>query len=343
MSADKKITLIITTKNGSPKLRTALQYYNQKRFAGLIIIADLSTGRSIRATRNVVEDFQHSNLNLKLECCPTAAHEGEAIKNVNKSIRTPYVMYCCDGDRAIKGGIIECVNVLDKNPSYVAAGGTRGTRLQCGDNVGIFSTRCLEVESHYVTERLLSYLRSRVCTIHYVHRVGTWRQMFKYANMIPNRWLATEVLPSCISVSSGRIRDALKQTKYSTLVRLHGQDSFLHPVTSLSDFCNDEYIQSEKIVKRIVLRYLIRGGLDPYTAEQFYNREAWLNALFVLLNRFVASHPDMKEHLDAYVSTLNEYPFEWKLDNLRSTLVCDPFLTALLKGGLLYGKSGSLG
>lgn len=323
---DKKVTIIIPTKNRSARLKIALQYYISKKFLGKIIVADYSTGRSINAVDAIVNMAKRKGLNLTLHKC-SKKHDGDAIKSANELIDTPYVMSCGDDCIAIRKSIIKCVEFLDWNHDYTAASGIRGTKLECGEYTGMHYTACLEVESKYILERLISYLRTRINTLNYVHRTEVWQDLFQYADMMPNEWLGAEVLPCCLSVMSGKIKDALTNKGYHAIHQLYNDKQNINFMEIVS---SSDYAKSAKIMRKVIIRSLIEGGIDPNKAEKIYSKEIWLSTLFVMMNKFVEQHPQLKPIIDEYNSSLDNYPFEWRLLDLPTTLVSDPMLQKLL-------------
>lgn len=330
---DKKATIVIPTKNRPSRLKTSLQYYINKRFLGTILIADSSTGRSIKATASVVEKAKEEGLDIILQRCEKQKHDGDAIKAVNELIETPYAMYCGDDDIAVRQGVIECVDFLEKNHDYMAASGTKGTRIQCGTYVGMHYTGCLELETKYVTERLSAYMRTRICTTYYLHRTEVWKRMFEYADIMPNRWLGGEVLPCCISVMSGKIKNALAETSYHAIHRLNSEDSWIQNLSFIDMLTSEDYVKSAKVMRRVIIRYLVEGGVEQKVAEKIYTKEIWLSTLILLLNKFVERYPHLKYMIDEYSDSLNEYPYEWRRPGLSTTIVADPVLAKLIEEG----------
>jgi len=84
-----------------------------------------------------------------------------------------------------------------------------------------------------------------------------------------------------------------------------------------------EYAISAKIMKSVVIKYLVKGGIDLEQATEFYNRELWLSTLFVLSNKFVETFPEMKPALDSYNKLLDIYPFHWRRPGLTHTMTCE--------------------
>jgi len=321
LTPDRKVTIIIPTKNHPSKLKRPLQYYISKRFQGQILIADQSSGRSAKATQSIVSNAKTQGLNIKIVNCLNQKHFGSAIRITNEYVKTPYVLATNDYDIAIYSGLTKCVEFLDLNSKYVAAGGIKGVQVQCGSSFGMHYTQCLEIETDYIAERLALYLRTRLHTINYLHRIEIWKEMFRYAHLMPNQLLAYEVLPSCISVMSGKIKDALKGSKYHAV--FGGDDRNIVPSDLFDCISSVDYAISAKVMKSVVIQYLMKGGISQEQATVFYNRELWLSTLFVLSNKFVETFPETKPALDSYHKLLDVYPFYWRRHNLTYTLTCE--------------------
>jgi len=326
VTPDQRATIVITTKNSPNRLKRVLNYHITKRTKSRIIIADYSIGRGIKATSDLVHIATKRGLDIRVEHFSRVNHDGEVLREIGDLITTPYAIYCRDSDIAVRQGIIEGVRFLDVNSSYIAAGGTRGTLIQCGDYMGTFYTECLEVESNYITERLATYLRTRIGTTNYLHRTDVWKKMFAYAKSTPNKWIGCEVLPSCISVMNGKIKNALIQIPQHGICRLESLNNNMDFFGSLT---NRNYIKSLEVLKGVIKDHLIEGGLNREAAEEFCTREVWLSVLMSHLNDFTERYPNLKSTLDGYSKDLEQYPFKWKYPLLSHTIIGDPTIHRL--------------
>jgi len=333
--SDRLVTIIIPTKNQHRKLHGTLNYYHKNRFRGHIVIADYSTGRSINAVRKVYDKWTTS-LHVTFTHCDNAKHEGAVIQSVLNYITTPYVLSCDENDQVILKGLSKCVVFLDMNRKYVAASGTKCVVTQHGATEGIHYIPCLNLDTPYIKERLSSYLRTRLSVLHYLHRTEVWKEMFRYAHLTPHKWIGAEVLPCAISVMKGGICDVLRASPYKAIFKREET-----PVRQkLSDFASEDYAKSMKILRSVILKHLVEGGMTRTEARKLFERELWLSILMFLMYKFTEQYPHLKASLDSYSAVLETYPFMWRRSQLTSSLTQEPDLLRLFKKEKKkYGRS----
>jgi len=148
---------------------------------------------------------------------------------------------------------------------------------------------------------------------------------------MPNQWLGAEVLPCAISAMSGKIKDALKKSLYQAILR-HDDGNYvqknLNPFEAITD---SSYSPSAKVMRTVILKYLIEGGMNAKDAKEFYEREVWLNLLMTLLLKFVEKYPNLQQGIDTYSDSLKTYPFPWRLPQFTSSLTHEPDLLKLFR------------
>jgi len=322
---DKKVTIVIPTKERASKLAKTLDYYTRTEFKGDVIVADSSTEQASDVDE-LVQSASTNGLNIRLCKCIEQMHDGDAVKKANNLINTDYAMYCGDDDIAVQSGVMECVKFLEHNPEYTAASGVKGTEVGNQNRSQVQYTSCLQVEADSVVERFASYIRARICTTYYVHRTPTWIAMFEHADRMPNRWLGGEVLPCCISVMSGKIKDALSDRTTLAIYRIDTKESWIQNVSLFDMMFSHDYVDSLGIMKEVVVPYLVQDGISEALAEKIYDKEMWLSTVALLLNRFVERYPHLKQVIDMYSQSLESYPFEWLRPTMSDAIIGDEHL-----------------
>ena len=116
----KDLTIVVPTKNRPLWLLRVFKYYSEYNFQGKILIADSSDERLLSQIKKQVHKFQ--NLNIKILHYPDLNCES-AIYSASKNIVTSYSVFLADDDIILLGGLIEAVNFLKKNKTYVGAVG----------------------------------------------------------------------------------------------------------------------------------------------------------------------------------------------------------------------------
>ena len=328
---DKYVSIIILTKNKVRTLSKTLLHYSNNRFKGRVIIGSIGTKKSFQAIQKFCGSMPFKTTVVQLD--PTNnLHAGQAIFNLHPRIQTPFVVYSKDDDIFMIKGIQDCIDYLKHNRDYTAAGGLSVTHLQCGNFSGSLYSSCLDLTSNYQPDRLRDYFRSKSSITQYVYRTSTWNKMFQFSHMIPDKWIGSEILPSCISVLSGKIKDISRKNTVAVTVVKQEKDSLWDDKINFVDIITSpDYAISFQLLKTIILKYLRKAGLNEDEAIQFYRTEIWTFLLTTLLHKFVEQFPSMYDSLELYLKQLNNYPFHLKRDSLPSTIIDSNKFTYMLK------------
>jgi hypothetical protein len=157
--------------------------------------------------------------------------------------------------------------------------------------------------------------------------------MFKDANLVSDKWLGGELLPGAISALSGKTANPLKEALYPAVVRHSEWTDEPKPVNLFSILTSHSHVRATKMVRTIILKHLIEGGMEPQQAREFYDREIWLHVLLLLTQRFMELHPDLNHVVGDYCQLLENYPFSWRRTKLETSLTEEPNLLNLFKKG----------
>jgi glycosyltransferase domain-containing protein len=211
MSAEPfAVTLLIPTMDRPEFVARLLRYYASVRFSGRISIGDSSGSEGIRSARAAVETFRNV-LDVEYAEYPGLGL-ADCWKQMIDRLTTPYAAYLADDDFLVPESIDRCVRFLAEHPDYVAAHGAGlGVTL---DTNGLFGKVVVcdyyeqtVSEGTNASERLRQHLERYTVTLFAVHRAETWRAMFKDVHRIKDMSFGAELLPCCLSVVYGKVKE----------------------------------------------------------------------------------------------------------------------------------------
>lgn len=208
--SEARITLLIPTMNRSDFLIRLLRYYRDSGFQGYICIGDSSDAERIEQTRRAIEEFRDKPKIVHREY--PHANTSECLLGLLDSVSTPYVVYVADDDFLVPSALEKCASFLDNHPDYNAAHGLGvAIRLQSsgvyGQVASIVHYQQPVIEAESASQRLLDHLSNYTVTLFSVHRVESWRKMFRDTSLMTNWAFANELLPCCLSVIQGKVKE----------------------------------------------------------------------------------------------------------------------------------------
>jgi glycosyltransferase domain-containing protein len=204
------ITLLILTMNRSHFLIRLLRYYRDLDFQGCICIGDSSDTSHVERTKKAIKALQ-GKLNIIYREYPPFSHH-KCMEQLLHVVPTPYVACIGDDDFLVPSSLEQCVLFLDSHQDYSAAHGVAG--LITLDSNGVHGRvadasyyRQPVIEAASASQRLADHLRNYSVALFSVHRTETYRAMYRAASLIENKTIGGELLPCCISVVHGRIKE----------------------------------------------------------------------------------------------------------------------------------------
>lgn len=207
---EARITLLIPTMNRPDFLIRLLRYYWALDFQGCICIGDSSAAPHIERTKKAIGELQ-GKLNIIYREYPQA-NTSECLLRLLDSVSTPYVAFVADDDFLVPSALEKCAFFLDNHPDYNAVHGLGiAIWLQSGGLYGQvaslvrYQQPVLEAES--ASQRLLDHLSNYTVTLFSVHRVESWREMFRDTSLMKDWTFACELLPCCMSVIQGKVKE----------------------------------------------------------------------------------------------------------------------------------------
>lgn len=204
------ITLLIPTMNRSDFLIRQLNYYRDIVFRGHICIGDSSNTKHIERNKRAIKALQ-GNLNIVYQEYPHL-NNAECVQRLLDFVSTSYAALVPDDDFLVPAALEQCALFLDKHPDYSAAHGMGVVvRLQSSGAYGKVRWVCRYrqpvIEGEKASQRLLSHLSNYSVTLFSVHRVESWRMMYRDISLLTDRTFAMELLPCCLSVLQGKVKE----------------------------------------------------------------------------------------------------------------------------------------
>jgi glycosyltransferase domain-containing protein len=284
------VSLLVPTMNRSAYIKRLFHYYASQDFNGIICIGDSSDPDQIKKNQNQVEKFQ-GKLNIIYQKYPNC-HVAGCIERLLDIVTTPYVVLNPDDDFFVTNALDQCVEFLNTHPDYVAAHGTAiVVGLQAEDMPSCLTRdyyyRQPILESDSAAQRLVAHLQNYSVNLFSVHRVAPWREMYRGAEVIEDVAFASELLPCCLSVVQGKV----KQLDVLSLVRGDHDQRYVQPdaydwitkpswYSSYHIFCerlSEMLILKDGIGKQEALRVVEEGF------RHYFSR--WVNEHFLITHR----------------------------------------------------------
>lgn len=220
------ITLLIPTMNRTDFLIRQLGYYRDVGFKGCICIGDSSDNVHTERTRQALATL--SSLNITYREYP-GVNDAECLKRLLDFVTTPYAAFVADDDFLIPSAMEQCTRFLDQHGDYGSAHGLALTISLKSDGAfgkvaGARRYGLPAIEGDSARQRILAHLGDYAVTLFGVHRIESWRRMYRDIGRLADKTFASELLPCCLSVILGKV----KQLDCLYLVRQdHSQRYFL--------------------------------------------------------------------------------------------------------------------
>lgn len=204
------ITLLIPTINRSDFLIRQLNYYRDVGFQGCICIGDSSDTVHTERTKRALKAFQGS-LNVIYREYPHL-NDAACLQQLLDFVVTPYAAFVADDDFLVPTALEQCALFLDKHCDYSAAHGMAlAISLKSSGAYGqVAWARPYElpvIEAESAAQRILAHLNNYAVTLFSVHRIGSWREMYRDISLLADKTFASELLPCCLSVIKGKVKE----------------------------------------------------------------------------------------------------------------------------------------
>jgi len=330
------ITLVIPTFNRSDFLIRSLQYYADTNYKYKICIGDSSDSFHVDRAKRAIEGLK-DKLDITYIEYPGVCI-ADCIQRLSNQVDTPYTVFIADDDFLVPKSLKRCIKFLEEHPDYSAAHGKAAVfSLQSSEgahgefrNVGEYTQRAIEGET--ASERLLDHLASYSVMLFSVHRTDIWQKLFKNVMGAKDRALMEEILPCCLSVVYGKI----KQFDQLHLMRqCHEQRAFHQDVYDL--ITSPNWFPSYKIFHDSLIEVLIgQDGIQEGRAHDVVKEAFWFYIGDILQSKFKKSYgASRRAQMKRWLKKSFAHPF--CLDALKSkTLLEKMSLSSLLNRSSIY-------
>lgn len=203
------VSLIVPTLERPDFLMRLMHFYQLSKFTGKILIGDGSKAQYVKQTQTALKHIA-PNLDISHWHFPGAG-VAQVVRELSSKISTPYVALVADDDFLVPSALEKCVMFLEENPDYGAAHGAGisfsltntgayGKIASCG-----YYPQPLREEPE-AARRLIAHLQDYSVSLFSLHRTEIWREMFSATEGIHDVSFSAELLPCCISVVLGKIK-----------------------------------------------------------------------------------------------------------------------------------------
>ncbi len=203
-------TLLVPTMNRSDFLIRLLRYYEEVGFDGCICIGDSSSPEHVERTKRVIETLR-GKLNIIYQEYP-GINDAVCLKRLLDFVSTPYAAFVADDDFLVPSALNQCAKFLGEHPDYVAAHGI-GIAITL-DSKGLYGqiTQCGHyrqpvIEAKSASQRLDDHLSHYSVTLFSVHRIESWRAMYRDVHLLKDKTFGSELLSCCKSVILGKSKE----------------------------------------------------------------------------------------------------------------------------------------
>src|SRR5262245_42968798 len=204
------VTLLIPTMDRPVFVASLLRYYASVGHRGRVSNGDSSGPEGVSGARAAVKSVAGA-LDVDYTEYPGLGL-GDCWKEMIDRLTTPYAAYLADDDFLVPAAVDQCARFLAENPDYAAAHGA-GLSITLDSN-GLFGNVVVcdyyeqtVSEAARASERLCQHLERYTVTLFAVHRAETWRAMFKDVHRIKDMSFGAELLPCCLSVVYGKVKE----------------------------------------------------------------------------------------------------------------------------------------
>ena len=278
------ISVVVPTLNRPDFLLRLVQYLAGQNFGGRILIGDSSDAETFARTARELEtycrrlDIQHTHL-------PGHSVTG-VVRILNVGVTTRYACLVPDDDFVVPKAMANCIQFLDRSPSFVAAHGF-GILVESSCDNGLIDAASAypqpAIDCETARGRLERHLKNYTVSLFSVHRTEVWRRMFDGSSLSGIRSadhdtaFVDELLPCCLSVVYGKVGqlDELYLVRqghprryflagwYSWLTSAHWQPNYTRFRTRLTEAVAEQdgirLSQAELLVEQAFAQYLAQS------------------------------------------------------------------------------------
>lgn len=212
-----KFALVIPTYQGTPYLRRCMDYLDEIRYGGYVVLADDSAGPHRDFVERAPRAYPRLWLEVHLYDHPTPFLP--KLMRTFERIESEMVMICGHDDFVVPEGLEQAANALDSDPALAAARGRvarfglrrRHHGASKDAEAELFRHPMRAYEQDAVDVRVLEHVRAYSSTLYSVHRRPLLVQSFMLTESATRNVIFFQYLSSCATVALGKVRstDAL--------------------------------------------------------------------------------------------------------------------------------------
>jgi len=205
----KKLTILIPTKNRLEWLRRAFSYYSLKKISFQILIGDSSVCKTHAKIKKLCSRF--GNLNIKLYYFPKHNTE-KTIELLSNYIKTPYAVFVADDDILMPNALKKSLQFLEKSKKTVAVTG-RAKLLSIknskpfGKILQIHDYKIRGITNSTSSSRVSNYLNNITNINFAVMRTVFFKKYYKFVCKLPKyyqTYFFGEVIPAMWLLGKGK-------------------------------------------------------------------------------------------------------------------------------------------
>ena len=207
MDREKKLSLLIPTKNRPKFLSRTLYYYSKVGFEGKLLILDSSQDSIIEINKALVDKLVDT-LNIEYSIDQNL-FEWQACQYLVNSADTEFVAELHDDNFLIPKGLVSCIEFLESNSEYSACRGI-GLSIKTINSAAHGPLRkCVlkrqpETESDSAVTRYLDFM-GNYSDIHFaVQRTDIYRQVL--GNAHNDDWFFFKILSTAYIFINGKVK-----------------------------------------------------------------------------------------------------------------------------------------
>lgn len=282
------ITLCVPTYNRPAFIERLLRYYAATSSRHWIFIGDSSDPNDAKRTQRAVASWG-GRLQVRYEAC-AGLSSCAALEHVSRLIMTPYCAFLGDDDFLCTNGIEQCLEFLERHPSYGAAHG-KGLLFQTETGAAYGPIGMVRPYPQVVLNadsaagRLRDVLTARVGGLLYsVHRTHTWRAMFAGIGRLSGTTNTNIFKDELIAVCLSAIRNTVQELDCLYLIRHTHEAIYKYP--TIYDWVTDPmwFPSFQAFRDRLVTELMEQDRLHEPDAQAVFKDVFWSFLAHVLMN-----------------------------------------------------------
>jgi glycosyltransferase domain-containing protein len=265
------LTIIIPTKDRPDYLKQLINYYQDFKFQGKILILDSSTKKNFIKSKSIINSCR---LKKNIRHMRLIGRPFECTAEVRSKITTSFVCWSGDDDLFLVSGLIKIIKILKKNTNISGINGLTITfklKDKLKKKYGFSVYQNFSSEKKFPLERLLDIFKNYKVPVFSIFKTKDFKRMLEYVplkknrNICPTRIIHDELLESFLLAFFNKI----KFYKIPYLIRMIPPKKFAKPIDQHRAQPPKD-LKSFLFIEKIFLR-LIRNKNDKIRFKNEYS------------------------------------------------------------------------